>query len=444
MAKKSTTKTTTVTTEDNAVEKETVVTPEENPTDNSNAFKPLFSEEEPEITPEPLPEATPVVSEEPPVAVPESKASPVIEDPAKDTSAELVERLEAVIETEPELEPEEPPAELTYTAEEIEAMRASAVVNYHKAQVRHWSESELITWYQSGTVPVKTKRNNYINSPAMEKESIENLSLDYFKDYYDGELVKFPGDYTDDEIVEQVRIRLNASVSWSDREVIDNLLYGVIPVKTTDGVYVTDRMRDLKSARFWSINDLLAYAKGEVTSTAVATDETLVAEIRRRLKRPSYIPRESILMELIQAQEERPSRGAAILAQLLPRYADTMLGKILTDKNGIAFLQTEFFHAIKVIIGEDAMVFHNNWTTLLDFVNDHRKTIFSMKTRYRGLADMGLSPTANKNFQNILELLVATADPATRNSIEADKIVHFLRFVATDDIRNKILGYYNG
>lgn len=140
---------------------------------------------------------------------------------------------------------------------------------------------------------------------------------------------------------------------------------------------------------------------------------------------------------------EKKPLNRVIIEQALADYAEAMQpGKPVNATEGAA-AQVQLFRAMQNVLRQEGSEFTACFSTLLSFVNAHRKGVFNERYAFRFLDQVKLSAPERKNFERFLNLLLTTADPATRHitTRQVDLTATMAGFTDTN-VQQRVIDFY--
>lgn len=303
------------------------------------------------------------------------------------------------------------------------------------------SDAEVRAYYLYRKPWVKTARGHFLNDPRRMKRSARDWTDAELADWLEDAL-KPSQEAPPEALMDELYRRRKLSPCIYNRDAKAFLLHGTPIPKTSDGLWVRDRLRDAKLAQHWHLRELKAWCIGEISATHLAPDKALIATLRARFGVNQNYSEERLKHSMKDYLVESTMTALAI-TQTLESYADTMkVGKVLPDSKA-APAQLMLYRAIRRIMTLEGRDFTDNWTALLDFFYEHRQDLFTDTNALRGVHAMTLSANDYRSFEALINLLLKTADPSTRG-VELKKIdlIRTLAYVTDEGQRNNVIGYY--
>lgn len=134
---------------------------------------------------------------------------------------------------------------------------------------------------------------------------------------------------------------------------------------------------------------------------------------------------------------------ASIIEQNLANYAAVMAINSPVNAEEGAMQQTLLYSTIKQVLGLTGGDFTNQYSRLLEFVATHRDTMFSERYAYRFFEQVRVNQHERKNFERILNLLIATSVAGTRQlGLRQIDLQRTLEGIHDGDVQQRITEYY--
>lgn len=312
-------------------------------------------------------------------------------------------------------------------------------------RIDHWSNSELFAFCSNGTVPQKTPSGHWPNSPIRELLSANEWSKAEILAWIAGEL-KPTRNAPPNKLEAAVYYKWRLDPTWPLEHAIAFVVSGTIPPKTSTDVWVFDISRPYRRPIEWTTAELIAFTRGELPldDDYVASEDTLYDEICDRFELSHSFSNEHVRKLISNLKKEPSTMTLDAIRQSLDSYAAAMApGKRLTEQEA-ADQQVGLYRTINKILPLENQEFHRAWAMLLDFVNRHANTHFSLETASRGWDYLDLADRDRKNFESLLNLIRQTANPVGRKARlrQSVRLDYSLRGIRRDDWRNKIVAFY--
>ena len=137
------------------------------------------------------------------------------------------------------------------------------------------------------------------------------------------------------------------------------------------------------------------------------------------------------------------------LARALEDYTEAMRpGKPITAENG-AREQLKLWRAIQGVLTKNGSEFVKGWSDLLAYVAKHKRQdngrdgVFGERYIYRFFDNVRLSSGERRNFERMLNLILTTADPRSRQlTLKQVDLKSTLAGMADENVRQKVIGFY--
>ena len=160
------------------------------------------------------------------------------------------------------------------------------------------------------------------------------------------------------------------------------------------------------------VNDIPAPA---ITIAPVVNDLPEAAPVAAPVARQASV---SLTQTPITVRTDVKAQQAGIKFQLiadrLQQYAELMAPNAAVSARDCIDQQINLWRVIDQTLKLEGAEFIQGYSILLDFVAAHRTAHFSEKYLYRRFGELPLSTADRRNFNRLLNLLVATCDRATR------------------------------
>lgn len=307
---------------------------------------------------------------------------------------------------------------------------------------KHWGFKDIHNWLKHDKKPTKTIGGFYKLDPLRLSKVATAWTRDELVDFLKGEL-KATRNASEEELEQAVVLKWQLSELWTADEVKDYVLFNRAPQLTENGYLLNDVVRTKKPAVYWTMSELKAFATGEVSETQAASSKSLFDEIRNRLNISDSYTDERIV-QLMKDYVEEPLPMSLIFVQHnLEKYKEKMGKGQPVDEAGAAAAQGLLFNTLSRVLRLEAREFVDGWTMILDFINANISTMFDERHSFRGMSVVQLSDRDRRNFEQLLNLVIKTSNPATRY-LEA-KNTNFtaaLGGVTDETIRQRVLSYY--
>lgn len=124
--------------------------------------------------------------------------------------------------------------------------------------------------------------------------------------------------------------------------------------------------------------------------------------------KPTAVPSE------VKPTKSQTEMKIEIIEQNLSDFARKMGTNVQVTAAEGAVSQGVLYRTIKMVLAQEGGDFTNMYGRLLGFVKTHRNTMFSDRYAYRFFDQVRINQADRKNFERILNLMIATCDPATR------------------------------
>jgi hypothetical protein len=127
----------------------------------------------------------------------------------------------------------------------------------------------------------------------------------------------------------------------------------------------------------------------------------------------------------------------------LDRYAFNMgAGKVISSDAGATY-QQQLFNSIMGVLKRPGTEFVPLWTTLLGFAHAHKDDVFNPRYLFRFFTTLRLAGDDLRNFERILNLIRATADPQMRaTGLKQVDMATVLQYMPSPVIISNVRAYY--
>ena len=195
--------------------------------------------------------------------------------------------------------------------------------------------------------------------------------------------------------------------------------------------------------------------RDQTMETAAASEHNEITDGRDPKQQSTNNPRAATITRtraddsVDRGEDTMASRGdnptqTVALANLDEYKQEMMPGKAHSTDEGAA-LQTKLYRTILSILRMKGSNFTRMWSELLDFVHQNRDTLFNEKYVHRYFQNLSMQNGERKNFERILNLLIATSDPATRSrASEQVDIDATMEGFNDPDMHQRVSEYYSG
>jgi hypothetical protein len=183
-----------------------------------------------------------------------------------------------------------------------------------------------------------------------------------------------------------------------------------------------------------------APVQGNAASVADAPNDTPVAAPHARIPSVTLNP----IPTKVDIKVQQDNLKLTIIASQLQDYATNMHpSKAMNAVDGKAN-QTALWRTIEMILKLEGPEFIKGFTMLLDWFSENRQGALNERYIYRYFADLTIPNNDRKNFNRILNLLVATADPATRRlGLEQADLTATLSGFRDGAIQQRVTEFYS-
>lgn len=251
------------------------------------------------------------------------------------------------------------------------------------------------------------------------------------------------------------------AVQWTDDEFVQwakGELEIIEPLKVDKVVEEAINRMGEGGKAIKSAND----AKKAILSIARETDEANKKLDNVELVKPE---KESMIVEEVEEQtapekkestkttkavpsvrpEASSSTTETMVRENLEKYVEFMKpGRAHRGKEGMNH-QVMLFRTIQVVLRQRGADFHKLYAYLLSVVNEHRKDVFDERYVFRYMDMVTLTNVERRSFERILNLIINTANPSTRQQavkqIDLDATMELFK---DPEAQQQIQGFYTG
>lgn len=191
-------------------------------------------------------------------------------------------------------------------------------------------------------------------------------------------------------------------------------------------------------------------ASGTVVQSPAATPAPSLVPVQAAAVTPTETPVKPAAPALPEvaaifekAKAEATSTGRMFLEQI-EAYIAEMAPKKPQTAASISRWQVLLYRTLTSIINKCDADFYLVWRAVLAAFHSQKDGVFHESAVFRGMEHVVLPVNDQKGFQRILNIIKATAEPASRNA--AIKQIDFsrsLEFGVTEAGRSKLLNFYN-
>lgn len=129
--------------------------------------------------------------------------------------------------------------------------------------------------------------------------------------------------------------------------------------------------------------------------------------------------------------------------QRLEEYVKVMApGRPTSTVEGAAAQRT-LWHALKLMLTRDGNEFVHHYSETLRVIHENRNGCFHARYVFRFLDSVNLTPSDRNNFERLLNLMIRTCDPATRQlAMRQVDLRTSLSGLSDERQRQKVVAYY--
>lgn len=321
---------------------------------------------------------------------------------------------------------------------------ARAYVTVHQdTNGAEWSDREIHAWLKTGETPKKTTGGFYPNSPVRALRNAGEWKREELTDYLRKE-IPATKNATYEDLHYAICAKWDCPITWTEADVVAFVLKNIQPKMTSNGLYVNDQARQYKPAVYWKQSELKAWGLGELPASDVASDDDLRLEVCKRYSYPDRLDVATVKKHIATLKEEERPMSNVIIKSNLDEYFKGMGPSRRVSEADAASYQTLMYNTLVRILAMRGREFTDSWGEVLDFVNANLKTMFDAGRAFRGIGQLNLSSRDRKNFEQLMNLLIKTANPATRyQQAKNTSFETVLRDMPSEEIRQQLLAFYN-
>jgi hypothetical protein len=345
-----------------------------------------------------------------------------------------------------------------------------------------WSDEHVEAWYLTvAELPENTvlgEEGVHYVDPTRAARALNDWSTAELLCGLKGQLLDFDETQFKAVFAEYAK-RESVEMAWTAQQQFEFYRQGIVPEKTSNGVWVTDITRNTRAPSAWTTAELEAWALGEITASSSASNAKLALELKNRLKlNPTNDSADAVKLAYrnsigagltkstidVAAETPAPSKvdvmvdpgreaikntpvveglnpmNVSFIDGALERYATAVKpGQFITEEKGIAAqagLEQLFTYAIQQPEPK-AMV--AALQRIKEYVGRHLNDLFSPSMAYRFTG--GLRETMRQRHVNFVELLRVYADSNTDARKQVD-----LRYMLKDqpvDKQEMLIEYFS-
>lgn len=317
------------------------------------------------------------------------------------------------------------------------------VTTHQDSNGAEWSDREIHAWLKTGETPKKTTGGFYPNSPVRALRNAGEWKREELTDYLRKE-IPATKNATYEDLHYAICAKWECPITWTEADVIAFVLKNIQPKMTSNGLYVNDQARQYKPAVYWKQSELKAWGLGELPASDVARDEDLRLEVCKRFSYPDRLDLATVKKHIATLKEEERPMSNVIIKQNLDEYLKGMgPGKRVSEADAAGY-QTLMYNTLVRVLAMRGREFTDSWGEVLDFFNINLKSMFDAGRAFRGIGQLNLSSRDRKNFEQLMNLLIKTASPATRyQQAKNTSFETVLRDMPSEEIRQQLLAFYN-
>jgi hypothetical protein len=400
-------------------------------------------EELPDETPEPVIDEAPVQEIVENVQTPEPELPPVVEASASTVAPDVINKPieQWTLEDTAAFVRGESKKPISITEREVIERARQLLFNVCQ-KWECWGVSDIHAFLKDGTRPTPTSGGFYKNDPARAEKKAANWKEEELVDFLKGEL-KETRAANEVELYQVIAIKWRIVPAWSEADIKEFVLFNRSPKLSVGGYWSNDVVREAKPAVYWTKNELMAFVSGEISATAKAPEKELYAEVRVRFGVDDSYSVERLNQLLKDYIEEELPMSLLFVKSNLDNYAVVMGKGAPVTEQGAGQAQALLYNTFSRVLRLEGRLFVDGWTMILDFVSANRNTMFDERNSYRGVAVTTLSDRDRRNHEQLLNLVIKTANPESRYAEAVNtNFTVALDGISDEAIRQRILSYY--
>jgi len=191
----------------------------------------------------------------------------------------------------------------------------------------------------------------------------------------------------------------------------------------------------------------------QTAAPAVSEEEAVIVVEEKDGSNPAPVPQLAPVNQLLNKNVPANKPAVSVVAvsnvnekiivESLEKYAKVMQPGTPHPNGEGEIAQVSFFRTIEQILRLDAGEFTKHFGNLLNFVRTHRKAMFNERYAYRYFDTMRLGTVERKNFERMMNLLIATCEPGTRHTtIKQIDLVTTVSGFSDTRIQQRVMDFY--
>lgn len=311
--------------------------------------------------------------------------------------------------------------------------------------VEQWHPKDIIAYAQTyhlenGPVePRVTMRGNAVRSLRYMILAPGEWTRSEQLDGLDGNLTKHK-EFDYDSIIESVREHSSLPLEWSSDEVYEFLSNDVYPPKTSNGLWVNDVNREFISLEHLPLNYMQAFLLEEISLPF--TKAEICDEYRRRRGVVSLDDFIIITQVRTMTRKSAPTT-VAFVTDMLEGFTGYMQKANGRNSAVAAEAHHTMYSLITKIVRMDYVEYNEAMGLVLDYIYRNTTGIFAPHRVFGGITDIKLTPKQFAFYEQYMNLLLKTANPATRfTAANETSLVELTKVSPATDIADKIRNFY--
>lgn len=322
----------------------------------------------------------------------------------------------------------------------MDRIRELARIQYGHAEV-NWSDDEVLAFLDSQITPKALESGVYINDPTRATRVATAWTDAELKAWLNGD-IRATAVADEDQLWQEVYVRFKVPVFWYREDAKSYVLQGTEVPATPSGIWLRDRNRDARPAKYWTRREIKAWCRGLILPGINAPADELVRQACHLFGVSTLLDSDSVKRRIADITEESMTMTVKFVTDDLASYAK---GREEAGSNAVkaAPFQTLLDRCIGRVLRLEGEDFVQGWTELLLFFHKHSNGITSAKKLYVGVGQMAITPKGLRNFQNMTAILLTTCDPANRDrAVRLTEWTTALKELPNEKSRQQLLAYY--
>lgn len=297
--------------------------------------------------------------------------------------------------------------------------------------------------YHSPTGPVTPKltvRGNPIRSLRYMVLRPGEWTRSEQLDMLDGNLSRHK-EFDQESGLESIRESLNLPLAWSRDEIYGFLSNDVLPPKTSNGRWVNDVNRQYIPLEHLTVWDIQSFFKGEITLDFTKSELCTEYRGRRGLR---DLPDMIIVNQVIAMTESTQPAETKYVTDMMEGFVTYMQKSKGQYPEVAAEAHHTMLNLISRVVRLDYVQFNESMGAILDFIYQHKTDVFAPHRVFGGIAEMNVTSKQYQFYELFMNLLLRTANPATRfSAAKSTGLEELIRLSPIGaDLGDKIRNFY--